>query len=70
LELAELGPLTQTLLSAMGAELANVHSAKPEMGKKILRDLSKRRPKWLQKAITRTAVATIAEWKEYRRSSR
>jgi hypothetical protein len=70
LEMADLGRLSLNLLAAMGFELANIHMGDSPNARLIASDLSKRHgTRWLEKAIKRTAVATVKDWKDYRRSS-
>ena len=71
LEVADLGRLSLDLLAAMGFELANIHMGDSPSAKLIASDLSQRHgTRWLEKAIKRTAAATVNDWKDYRRSSK
>jgi hypothetical protein len=53
------------LLNAMGWETANVHLGSPAAVGNLLKDLRKRPAKWLLKASTAMARATMADWKEW-----
>ena len=56
----------ETLLKAMGTEIANVHLGEPSKTKQILRDLKQRGHDWLAAAAKTMAKFVIHEWKEYR----
>ncbi len=56
------------LLRAMGSEVANVHLGTKSQTKRILKDLRKRKPKWLRVAAKDMAKAVVREWKEYCKS--
>jgi hypothetical protein len=56
----------ETLLQAMGSEIANVHLGKRRMAKIILHDLRRRRQNWLRDAAKLMAKIVLREWKEYR----
>ncbi|MGO4726064.1 MULTISPECIES: DUF2252 family protein [unclassified Inquilinus] len=56
-ELGDLG-LVRRLLSAMGVELANLHSARRSRARAIAADLESRKPAWLRDAVWRVAEAT------------
>jgi Uncharacterized protein conserved in bacteria (DUF2252) len=56
----------ETLLSAMGTEIANVHLGDPAKTKQILRDLKKRDRDWLLLAAKKMAKFIIRDWTEYR----
>ena len=55
----------ETLLYAMGTEIANVHLGEPSRAKQILRDIKQRGHKWLPSAAKDMAKFLIVEWKEY-----
>ena len=55
------------LLYAMGWETANVHLGSPQSIKAILRDLSKRKAKWLSEAAKRMTSVTISDWTDWAR---
>ena len=50
--------LARRLLTAMGAELANLHSARRSRSRAIAADLESRKPAWLHDAVLRVAEAT------------
>jgi hypothetical protein len=58
------------LLRAMGFETANVHLGTPRAAKLILRDLDKRPADWLHVAATAMVKATMADWREWRKTVR
>ena len=60
----------ETLLTAMGTETANVHLGNRRAAKKILADLRRRKPEWLQTAAKKMAKTVLEEWEEYRKQSR
>ncbi len=51
------------LLYAMGWETANVHLGSQGMRQVLLRDLAKRKAKWLRMATKAMTTATISDWK-------
>ena len=53
------------LLRAMGQETANVHLGTKKQIKRILRDLSRRKPNWLRRAGKKMAKAVEKDWREY-----
>jgi hypothetical protein len=55
-----------TLLVAMGSEAANVHLGRKRQGRKILKDLNRRKPKWLRSAAKEMAKVVEREWREYK----
>ena len=55
------------LLAAMGWEAANIHLGK-KIGRQILQDLNRRPGKWLRKAASAMARATIDDWTAWARS--
>jgi len=57
----------ETLLYAMGSEVANIHLGS-KRAKSILGDLRRRKPNWLRTAAKDMAKATMREWKEYKKS--
>jgi hypothetical protein len=57
----------EQLLHAMGTEAANVHMASRSRVPAILKDLRRRKPKWLRQAAKAMAKAVERDWKEYRR---
>ena len=56
----------ETLLHAMGTEVANVHLGNRRAAAPVLRDLQKRNRNWLIKSARKMAKIVIREWKEYR----
>jgi uncharacterized protein (DUF2252 family) len=58
----------ETLLSAMGAETANVHLGTKRQTKRILKDIRRRKPGWLQDAAVDMAKILEKEWNRYRKS--
>jgi hypothetical protein len=70
----ELGHLVGTdverLLSAMGAEVANIHLGTPVAIRAILRDLDSRTDDWLKKAARNMSDEIEIDWKRWRRASR
>jgi hypothetical protein len=56
------------LLQAMGHETANIHLGTRGAARSILRDLKKRKPKWLRQAAEEMTRATTKDWKEWRSS--
>jgi hypothetical protein len=57
-----------TLLHAMGSEAANVHLGRKRQSMKILKDLNRRKPKWLRSAAKEMAKAMQREWRDYKTS--
>ena len=57
-----------TLLQAMGTEVANVHLGSTRQTKNILKDLNRRKGKWLRAASRDMAKHLHKDWKEYRDS--
>lgn len=57
----------ETLLYAMGTEIANVHLGQPRARRMILADLARRGRGWLRKAAKKMAKTIVAEWEEFRR---
>lgn len=57
----------ETLLKAMGTEIANVHLARPTNRKTVLKDLRRRKADWMSNAAKKMAKTFIAEWKGYRK---
>jgi hypothetical protein len=55
----------EKLLSAMGAEAANVHLGSKRQVRGILQDLQKRKPDWLRSTARVMSKALASEWKEY-----
>ncbi|MGK9171180.1 DUF2252 domain-containing protein [Inquilinus limosus] len=64
--LADHGP-ARRLLTAMGAELANLHSARRSRARAIAADLEARKPAWLRDAAGKVAEATRQDRVEWRR---
>jgi hypothetical protein len=60
----------EALLQAMGAEAANVHLGTPKQIKNILKDLRRRKAKWLRVSGQSMAKIMKREWKNYKRGSR
>lgn len=56
------------ILRAMGREAANVHLGNGSAIAAVRRDLAKRAGKWLLRAAATMADATIADWKDWRRT--
>ncbi|WP_263415247.1 DUF2252 domain-containing protein [Terriglobus albidus] len=54
------------LLHAMGNEVANVHLGKKRQPDILLKDLKKRKAKWLPEAGRRMARQITTDWKQYR----
>jgi hypothetical protein len=52
----------------MGSEAANVHLGRTRQIKKILKDLNRRKPKWLRSAAKEMAKAMQREWRDYKSS--
>jgi hypothetical protein len=57
-----------TLLHAMGSEAANVHVGRKGQSKKILKDLNRRKRKWLRSAAKEMPKAMQREWRDYKSS--
>ena len=55
------------LLQAMGWETANIHLGMRGVGKELLRDLQKRKGKWLDTAAQAMVRATTADWEAWKR---
>lgn len=71
LEFGDIGRLNLTLLHAMGFELANIHMGDSSGAGAAAADFARRRgTRWLEKAMARTAAATISDWKDYCRGAR
>jgi hypothetical protein len=62
----DLVPLAASL--KMGSEAANVHLGTKRQVAKILRDLQRRRSKWLHSAAGDMVKAMERDWKKYRES--
>lgn len=56
----------ETLLLAMGSEVANVHLGQHQQVSHILKNLHRREANWLRTAAKKMAALTLREWKEYR----
>ncbi len=56
------------ILYAMGAEAANVHLGTKRQVNAILRDMNKRKGRWLREAAVRMAEVVETDWKAYRKS--
>lgn len=56
------------ILQAMGSEAANVHLGAKRLASSILRDLQKRKPRWLRDAALRMAEVVEKDWNTYRKS--
>ena len=61
-------PDEQMILYAMGSEAANVHLGTRGRVANILKDLRKRKSKWLRDAAARMTRAVEKDWKRYRKS--
>ena len=60
----------ETLLRAMGREVANVHlGSRPRIGA-VVHDLQRRTGNWLRTAAKDMAEATRQDWKTFRKSGR
>ncbi len=55
------------LLYAMGWETANIHLGTKGIAREVLRDLQKRKGKWLDTAAQAMARATTADWEAWKR---
>jgi hypothetical protein len=56
------------LLWGMGRELANVHGGTRGSARGILRDLERRKAKWLRRAAETMTAATLRDWKMWKKS--
>ena len=54
----------------MGRELANIHFGARAVVPRILRDLRRRKPKWLRQATEIMIKATLRDWKAWRKRQR
>jgi hypothetical protein len=68
----ELSDLARTrdedkLLWGMGRELANIHLGTRATVPRILRDLRRRKAKWLRRVAETMASATLRDWKDWRK---
>ncbi|MFY9532349.1 MAG: hypothetical protein WAR24_25890, partial [Candidatus Acidiferrales bacterium] len=57
----------ETLLNAMGSEIANVHVGSKSQITNVLKDLRRRKSNWLRSAAKDMAKAIEREWKEYKK---
>jgi hypothetical protein len=57
------------LLRAMGWETANLHLATTAARREIVRDVHRRRGRWLAQAVESMLDATVRDWKTWRRLS-
>lgn len=57
----------ETLLRAMGTEVANVHLGSHQRIKSVLKDLRERKANWLRVAAKDMADVTRREWKVFRK---
>lgn len=55
-------------LEAMGFELGNIHLSTPGERNAVLRDLKRRKPRWLQAATARMVEATARDWKDWKKT--
>jgi hypothetical protein len=55
----------ETLLHAMGSEVANVHLGRKRQAKIILEDMRRRKANWLRSAAKNMAKAIERDWKDY-----
>lgn len=60
-------PDEECLLYSMGMEAGNVHLGSKIAIKRILNDLSSRKPKWLATAAKTMAKSVTLEWKQYKK---
>jgi len=69
IELAELGPERdeEKMMYAMGWETGNIHLGTPSAIDDVLKDLKKRKKKWLVKAAQKMANATVKDWELWRK---
>ena len=58
----------EKLMRAMGWELGNVHLGSQRAVSRVLRDLGRRKTKWLGRATEIMAEATVKDWKEWRKT--
>ena len=58
------------LLHAMGSEIANVHLGSRRQVQRILKDLSRKKSKWLRAAAKVMAKTVVREWAEYKNANR
>jgi hypothetical protein len=56
------------LFEAMGWELGNIHLSTPKQRAPILRDLDRRKPRWLPKATEQMVDATVRDWKDWKKA--
>ena len=54
------------LLTAMGAETANIHLGTAGSGSAILKHLGKRKDGWLAEAAKAMAAVTTTDWTEWK----
>jgi len=59
----------EKLLRAMGFEAGNLHLATPRQRPRILRDLSSRGGRWLERATEKMVDAVRADWRDFRAAS-
>jgi uncharacterized protein (DUF2252 family) len=57
----------EVLLHAMGSEAANVHLGNRPQTQSILKDLHRRRPRWLRSAAKNMAKSVERDWGKYRK---
>jgi len=55
-------------LEAMGWELGNIHLSTPQQRNAVLRDLQRRKPRWLQAATAQMVAAPVRDWKEWKKT--
>jgi hypothetical protein len=60
----------EKLLWGMGRELANIHLGARAAVPRILRDLRRRKAKWLRRATETMTLATLRDWKDWRKGRR
>jgi len=58
------------LLEAMGCETANIHLGSTKSVAQVKKDLARRPRNWLRKAVARMHEATLADWKQWKNSTR
>jgi Uncharacterized protein conserved in bacteria (DUF2252) len=56
----------RAILRSMGRETANLHLASPDQCRKVLRDLSERKPDWLLVSAQAMCKATERDWRDFR----
>ena len=56
----------ERLLTAMGAEVANIHLGEAKAAARIVRHLRRLRPSWLIRAAGKMADALVTDWREFR----